>query len=112
MVKQQQRLHRTADISAVYRRGKKVYHPLIRFLYLPNQRTSPRCTVVVSYKVSTQATQRNVVKRRLRAALRPQLLHLVQPHDMIVIAQPAARQASYQQLVQAFDQVVRQAKLV
>ena len=112
MLKQQQRLHLTADITAVYRRGKKIYHPLIRFLYLATQHPIARVTVIVSYKVSPRATRRNLVKRRLRVALRLPLLHLVRPCDMIVIAQPAARQASYQELAQAVGQVFRQAKLV
>ena len=48
---------------------------------------------VVSKKVAIRANKRNLIKRRLRSALRA--AHLSVPYDMIFTAKRAAAEASY-----------------
>jgi ribonuclease P protein component len=105
------RLQANKELEAVYTAGKKVYGPLVRMVCLPTLRPQSRLAVVVSKKVSLQAVDRNTVKRRLRAIMSPMLPSLKQAYDIIIIAQPKAKAATYAMLAAAVDQLLRKSKL-
>src|SRR3990167_3935246 len=106
-----QRLHTTKEIETIYRRGKKVYHPLLRLLYLPSALPYSRATVIVSQRVSRLAVERNTIKRRLRASLRAHLPQLKTRYDIRLIAQTKAKHAKSKVLDQTLDELLQQQQL-
>lgn len=91
------RLRRPNDFSAARQRGKRWHHPLLVLNVLPDGLPHSRFGFVVSRQVG-KAAARNLLKRRLRAACRFWLPHLVTGYDIVIIARPAASEASYQEL--------------
>jgi ribonuclease P protein component len=66
---------------------------------------------VVSRSVGA-AVVRNQVKRRLRAAVRSLLLHLVEGYDVVIIAHPPAAEATFQELEEMLVSLCQQADLL
>ncbi|MBI2416189.1 MAG: ribonuclease P protein component [Candidatus Kerfeldbacteria bacterium] len=106
-----QRLRHTKDITAVYQYGHKRGHRLLRLYAKPSQLSHSRATVVVSQQVDRRAVGRNLIKRRLRAALTMILPNLAAPHDIVIVANPAAAKADYQALQQALISTCQQQHL-
>lgn len=91
------RLRRSEDFSAARQRGNRWHHPLLIVNVLPDNLPHNRFGFVVSRQVG-KAAARNLLKRRLRAASRFWLPHLITGYDIVIIARPAASGASYQEL--------------
>ena len=91
----QRRLRKASEFSTVYRRGRASSGPRLVIKALPNRSGAVRFGFAVGKKVGN-AVARNLVKRRLREIVRQELV--VPGMDVIVIAKPASRDASYQQL--------------
>ncbi|EKD79280.1 MAG: hypothetical protein ACD_41C00114G0003 [uncultured bacterium] len=93
---------KSKDIQAVYRRGVKTYHPLFRLFVRRTNRPTNQFTVVVSKRVSKKAVERNRIKRRLRPIVRKKLSSR-SGYDVVVVAQPKAKDATSQQLEQVLQ---------
>jgi ribonuclease P protein component len=95
------RLQRQTDFQRLYQHGQRARGKLLTLVMLPRPE-EPHCRAayVVSRKVSLKAVGRNLVRRRLREALRTlrQEQDLDGPADLILIAAPAAAAATYAQL--------------
>jgi ribonuclease P protein component len=90
------------DFSKVYRQGKRWRGEgfLIWRLTTTPQDIS-RCAVVVSGKVSTKATERNLIRRRVWAVLREYKNQLPpQGVSIVISAQTAAKRFAYQGIKQ------------
>ncbi|WMJ71084.1 ribonuclease P protein component [Stenotrophomonas sp. 24(2023)] len=99
------RVRTRAEYSTVFNGARRVSDPLMTLHWLPADRPA-RLGLAVSRKVDPNAVGRNRVKRVLRDALR----HLradLQPGDYVVVARSAARQASNDEIRQAFQRLLR-----
>lgn len=67
---------------------------------------TPKASVTVSKKVSPKAVERNLIKRRVRAALAP-LLGDFPPGAYVFSARPAAREASAAAVREDVQQLAR-----
>lgn len=90
MIPRRFRLQTHQAFPQIYSRGKRRSGSLMGLTYLPRfslgtEIPSSQIAVVVSKKVSRRATQRNRVKRRIRAALYP-LLSQIRPGYWIVFS--------------------------
>ena len=107
-------LRRRADFDRLYRQGKRTRGRLLTVITLPQPEASAcRLAFVVSRKVAKQAVRRNVVRRRLREALRNLLRdHGLAGHpDIILIASVAALKASYWDLVAEVRELLGRARV-
>ncbi len=95
------RLSATNEIERVYHYGKKTFHPLLRLAATPAAKRCSRATVVVAKRVDLRATERNRIKRIIRALLPDMLTSLARPLDLVIIVQPRARGAKQHQLAKA-----------
>lgn len=111
MLKTEQRLRRQKDIDAVYLSGRKGYTSFIRIIFLQSKRPESRFAVVVSNKVSKLATDRNLIKRRIRSIISGLTSRLVKGYDIIVIVQPKALTLSHEQLFKTIDDLFSKNKL-
>lgn len=96
------RLTRPAQYQRVFRGAQRVGDRYFTILAKPNEACLPRLGLAVSRKVSRRAVVRNRLKRVIRESFRHQLTTLP-PRDLVVIAKPAAANASNHQLRQALQ---------
>lgn len=95
--------HRLSDFSAfqnVVRRGRKVHTPHFRVAILSNNPTTTAVGFVVSKKVARKATERNRLKRKMREAVRREILpQLSSTAQIVIIALPGAPKLNYNDIV-------------
>ena len=77
----------------------------------PNGLEHVRIGLIVSRKVARKAVHRNQIKRRLREILRTWMPYLRPGWDLIVVARPPAREASFHELKHILWDLLTQADL-
>lgn len=103
-------LAKEKEFSLVYRRGRRLrFQNLTAWsLKVPMSELS-RLAVVVSSRVSTRATKRNLIRRRVWAALRRHYKELPTKGLYLVIsAQHQAAKADYAELAKDVDSIIRE----
>ncbi|MBU4375446.1 ribonuclease P protein component [Patescibacteria group bacterium] len=95
------RLTKDKDFDNVFKNGKSSYDKIIGVKAAANQQKNSRFGILVSAKVSKKAVERNVIKRRIREALKPQSVKIAESRDVIIIAFPAILGKSYQDVEQS-----------
>ncbi len=99
------RLTQRRDFQRVYRRGRSITGPLLWLKYVESTTPSLRIGVVVSTKTAALATDRNRLKRQIRAILRDILqdpaLTSGAKYDIVLSATPRARKADFDALKNA-----------
>lgn len=106
MLPKQNRLTRSRDFTRIRRFGRSAGSPLAALYTLPNRSVDVRVGFSVSKKVG-KATVRNRVKRLMREAVRHQLADFRPGQDMVLIARPAAADASYHQIAETVGHLTR-----
>jgi ribonuclease P protein component len=86
--------------------GARRIHGALFSVALSPSSGGPKATVTVSKKVSPRAVDRNLVKRRAKAALAP-LLKRLPSGAYVFSARPAAREASYAALKADIESLAR-----
>lgn len=111
MLKPEQRLRKQKDIETVYQSGRKAHSQFVRIIFTPAPQSESRFAVVVSQKVSKRATDRNLVKRRIRSAIQDLMPRFAKPLDIIVIAQPKSLTLTHEHLFKVIDELFRKHNL-
>lgn len=106
MLPRENRLKRTKDFARVRRHGRSAGGSLAALYVLPSRTAELQIGFSVSKRVG-QATIRNLVKRRLREAVRVHLTRLRPGQHLVFIARPAAASASYVQIAAAVTQLLQ-----
>lgn len=104
-----QRLRRSKDVLAVYRRGRPVHGALLSVRALRTDGEHSRFAFAVGKKVG-KAVVRNRIKRRLRAAIAT--LRPPGGWDVVVIARAPAAETDYHGLVQAIAGLLTRARVL
>jgi len=120
------RLRSRSDFSLVYQKGDrhKSTHLTLRVL----KRTSVQgaknlcgesanaCTsrfgIAIGLKVSKKATERNRIKRQIRAILRQFLPRLSPGWDVVVVVHPQAVRCDYEQFLRELEQLLTKAEVI
>jgi ribonuclease P protein component len=105
------RLTRATDFQRVRRSGKSYAHPLVVLVVGRSEHPLPRVGLVVGRSLGN-AVQRNRAKRRLRAAMLPFLPVLAPGHDFILIGRAGLLTASFPEIQQALQTLLRRAHLL
>ena len=98
MLAQEYRLRKKGDIEFVWKHGRSFVTPIFSLKYCKNKLSHARATVVVGTKVSKRAVVRNLVKRRLREALRPLMPSIKGPFDILISVRPGSDKKTYAEL--------------
>jgi ribonuclease P protein component len=107
-MQQRSRLTEGSRIAEIHRDGRSTANRLLVIRYLSNGLGRSRFCFVVSKRIGN-AVARNLVKRRLREAVRSTP---VKPGwDAVLIARSNARRASYQEIKQATNDLFRRTNL-
>ena len=102
-----QRLRRPADFLRVRELGSRgVPHPLLVMYAAPNDLGTTRVGITVSGRVG-KAVVRNLVRRRLREAVRARQNQLPPATDIVIAARQASAAATWTELNAALDSVLK-----
>lgn len=110
-MKRRYRLRHSADITLVYRSGRRCKHPLAILVFRPNALPSLRFAFVAGKRVGN-AVLRNRAKRLLREAARLHLDQLDGGWDCVFVARQATPTATFDDVNAAVAQLLRRAGLV
>jgi len=107
------RLKHWQDFQTVYQQGRRYRHNNLLMRVLGDrQLPSSRFGITVSQKVSKKATDRNRLKRQIRAAinhLKPQ----IQPgFDVVIIVLPQGIGCNYERFLRELEQLFSQAGII
>lgn len=83
MLKRLNRLTKTKDIEKVNKDGKSFFTKFFILKFVKNNLNNSRVTVVVSTKISKNATKRNRLKRIMREQIRLQYNNIKPGFDLI-----------------------------
>jgi ribonuclease P protein component len=102
------RLRRPADFQRVRTVRRSWGHPLLVLYVAPNDGQATRLGISVGKRVG-KAVVRNQVKRRVREAVRHRSANLRPGFDLVFIARAPAATASWPELRDAADELLRRA---
>lgn len=106
----ERRLRSKRDFQALRERGLSQSHRIVVLRAVPNSLSFSRLGFVVGRRVAKAAVTRNLVRRRMREVARRTCL---QPGwDLLFIARPAARTATFAELRGGLLAVMDRAKLL
>jgi len=88
MLKKQYRLTKNKEFETVTRQGKAVYSPVLLIKNINNNFNYSRFGFIVSNKVSKKASQRNLIKRRIRDIISQVLDNITKGKDIVIIVSP------------------------
>ena len=105
------RLRRPADFQRVRAMRRSWGHPLLVLYVAPNDGQATRLGISVGKRVG-KAVVRNQVKRRVREAVRHRYADLRPGHDLVFIARAPAATATWSDLRDAADELLRRARVL
>ena len=104
-------LKKTPEFRNVYRRGKSVANRFLVLYKYKNGKEINRLGISVSKKVG-HSVVRSRVTRLIRESYRLSEETITQPGwDFVIVARTAAKEASYQEIADALNQLVKQQKV-
>lgn len=117
MLKKTQRLTKNKEFETVLKTGKAFYCPILLVKCIKNNLTYSRLGLIVSNKISKKASQRNLIKRRIREIIRLALPKIKKGVDMVIIVSPKIinqqkKVLAYQEIEQAINLVLKKANLL
>ncbi|MBI4919806.1 ribonuclease P protein component [Candidatus Azambacteria bacterium] len=93
------RLKSTADFGKIFKYGKVSENEFLRIKFIKNQKGCSRFGFIVSNKFAKKAAERNLIKRRLRAAVGFLLKNVKPGFDVAVWPKAALKKSEYRMLV-------------
>jgi ribonuclease P protein component len=112
MLPRQERLRHQQDFDRIRAHGNSYHQPLLRLVVLKEDSSRRLAGFIVSKRISKKATDRNLIKRRLRAAY-AELSQDIPPGSVLLfVARPACLEASYQELQTQLRVLLQRAKML
>ena len=110
-MKRQYRLRRNSDFQRVRQVGKSYASPIMVLAFLRNELEYSRFGFVVSKRLG-KAVIRNKIKRRIREATRLKMSQIKPGFDIVLIARNRINQASYLEVSQSLEHLLKAADLL
>lgn len=98
MLSRANRLSEKRDFQRVFARGRGTATPFYAIRWNANAVGCPRFGFVVANTISKKATRRNLIRRRLREAVRKNLAPAFPSVDVVIIAKPKLLTTPYREL--------------
>ena len=110
-MKRKYRLRRNSDFQRVRQVGKSYASPIMVLAFLRNELEYSRFGFVVSKRLG-KAVIRNKIKRRIREATRLKMSQIKPGFDIVLIARNRINQASYLEVSQSLEHLLKAADLL
>ena len=110
-MKRKYRLRRNSDFQRVRQVGKSYASPIMVLAFLRNELEHSRFGFVVNKRLG-KAVRRNKIKRRMREATRLKMSQIKPGFDIVIIARKQINQASYLEISQSLEHLLRTAGLL
>lgn len=110
MLNKDYRINKKKEYNNIYKKGKKIPGKYMVVFVIGAEGENSRYGIVASKKVG-HAVQRNLAKRRLRTVIYQNIGEIKEKVDVVVIARPAIKEASWDQLNSDYRRVMRRAGL-
>lgn len=98
MLPKSNRLTKEKDFQEVFKKGKAIKSDFLLFRVLKNNLNTNRFGFIVSKKVSSKATTRNKIKRRLRGVVAAELKNIKGFKDFVIVALPSINKKEFLQV--------------
>ena len=102
MLPQKNRLKTDRDFKKVFSEGKSSESDLIKIRFLKNFKKYSRFGFIISNVFESKAVSRNLIKRRLRAAVYFLLKNIKPGFDIIIWPKAALKKSTYQSILNNF----------
>lgn len=113
MLGKRQCLKRKKDFDKVFKKGKAFKKDFLLARILPSAQEFHRVGIIVSKKVSNKATERNVIKRRIRVAVKELLNNIEAPLDIVIVVQASAnKKISLQEIRNVLEELFLKAGII
>jgi ribonuclease P protein component len=112
VLKKKCRLTKNKDFKEILRNGRLVAQAILVLRYLTNNSLQTKIGFVVSGKVSKKAVARNLIKRRLREAVKIFLPFLKPRCTCVFLAKPAIKDKDFWAIKMAVGDVLKRAGLM
>jgi len=100
MLSSEHRLRSSSEVQAVLQEGTPLFSPYCKVIYVKHpRRVYSRFAVIVGKKSAKKATDRNRIKRRLRAAIAISLPCISHTSDIIVLGKREILEVDFSTLV-------------
>lgn len=110
MLNKDYRINRKKEYNNIYKKGKKIPGKYMVVFIVGSEGENSRYGVVTSKKVGN-AVQRNLAKRRLRNVIHRNIGEIKDKVDVVVVARPAIKEASWEDVQNDYRRVMRRAGL-
>jgi ribonuclease P protein component len=112
MITQKNRLGKKADFERVFKGGNKVYNQYLNLRFRVNDLAYCRFAIIVSNKISKKATERNKIRRRLKAVNIDNLSNFKQNLDIIITVLPPLKDLSYQETREIYLNLAKKSRIL
>jgi len=112
MISKKYRLKGETNFRNIFKKGKKIFSQFLGLYWLENGLDISRFGIIVSLKVDKRSTRRNLLKRRLRAILRQELVNIKPGFDILILTNPKTINISFSELRNELIRLFRKAGLI
>ena len=107
MLPRKHRLKKNKDFDKVFKQGKGFREDFLFLKATENGLENSRIGIVVSPKTAKKAFERNLIKRRIREAVRKRLGEIKPGLDIVIVAQSGiSKETSFQTIEKTLDRVL------
>jgi len=101
MLKKENQLKKDKEFDKVFKNGRSSFSKILGIKAVANRLEMSRFGILVSNKISQKAVERNQIKRRIREAIRLQVLKIKPGFDVVVITLPPILGSGYKEIEKA-----------
>jgi len=112
MLAKKHRLCKDSEFNQAFRRGLSFEARFLTIQIVKNSLGIARFGLVVSKKISNQATVRNLIKRRISEAVKACLPRVQPGYDFVIIARAGIKEKNLEEIKEAAGRLLNQAKML
>jgi len=113
MLAQKYRLKKRKDFERVYKQGKGFKQDFLFLKTFENNLKNSRIGIVVSKKIANRAVERNLIKRRLREAVKKRLSEMKPGLDIVIAAkQGISKKTLFQDIEQVLNEILLKTNII
>ena len=106
MFSKNNRLKKKKEFERVFKKGQSIKKDLLLFKYIENGLESPRIGIVISKKTCARASERNLVKRRIREIIKQQINNIKNLDIVIVVLSGINKDTEFARLENTINSIL------